>query len=157
MVNITLPDTSKKTIYGQLPSRPAFQVLKYNGNFGATEGETPFDIVAVDPYRSVTMTVVASAWGTGTVIIRLYPCDSQGNTVGSQAPFFAITLTANSTTVVILSEMGGAVTAATYPPSSPATSGSFIGPFGNFLKLTENCTAFTSGTNTVAVELDMKG
>lgn len=158
MTNINITDSTRRTIYAQLPSRPAFQVLRYTGNFGATESETPFDTdLAVDPFRSISMTVTASNWGTATVIIRLYPCDSQGNTVGSQAPFFAITVTGNGTQVVLLSEMGGATTAATYPPSSPATGGSFIGPFGNFIKLTENCTVFTSGTNTITVELDMKG
>ena len=157
MANITISDSTRKTIYAQLPSRPAFSILNYKGNFGATEGsETTVDIVPVDPYRSVVMTVAASAWGTATVAVKIYPCDSQGNTIGSN-PFFSFSLTANATATVILAEMGGSTTTATYPPASPPATGSVIGPFGNFLKLTEQCTAFTSGTNTVAVELDMKG
>ncbi len=157
MANITCTDTTQKTIYGQLPSRPAFSIIKYSGNFGATEGsETTVDVVPVDPYRSILMTVKASAWGTATVAIKIYPCDSQGNTIGSN-PFFSFSLTANGTTVVIISEMGGSTTAAIYPPNTPNSTGSFIGPFGNFVKITEQCTAFTSGTNTVALELDCKG
>jgi hypothetical protein len=155
--NITCSDTTKKTYTSQAPQRAVSSIIKYTGNFGATEGaETQVDIIPVDAFRSVLLTVVASSWGTATVAIKLYPCDSQGNTIGSN-PFFSFSLTANATTTVILAEMGGQVTATPYPPASPASSGSFIGAFGNFLKLTEQCTAFTSGTNTVAIELDCKG
>ena len=157
MANMVISSTTPKTVTSQAPSRAAFTILKYSGNFGATEGsETTVDIIPVDAYRSILLTVAASAWGTATVAIKLYPCDSAGNTVGSN-PFFSFSLTANATTTVILSEMGGSVTVTPYPPASPASSGSFIGPFGNFVKLTEQCTAFTSGTNTVATELDCKG
>lgn len=157
MANITISSTTPKTVTSQAPGRPAFTILKYSGNFGATEGsETTVDIIPVDAYRSVVFTVAASAWGTGTVAIKLYPCDSAGNTIGTN-PFFSFSLTANATTTVILAEMGGATTVTPYPPASPASSGSFVGAFGNFLKLTEQMTAFTSGTNTVSIELDCKG
>jgi len=157
MANMVISSTTPKTITSQAPNRPAYTILKYSGNFGATEGsETTVDVIPVDAYRSILMTVVASAWGTGTVAIKIYPCDSAGNTIGSNA-FFSFSLIANVTTTVIISEMGGSVTVTPYPPNAPASSGSFIGPFGNFLKLTEQMTAFTSGTNTVAVELDCKG
>ena len=157
MANITCTDTTGKTIYAQLPSRAAFSVIKYTGNFPATEGsETLVDILPVDAFRSSTISVVASNWNTATVVIKVYPCDSAGNTIGAN-PFFSFSVTANSTTVVILSEMGGSVTVTPYPPASPASSGSFIGPFGNFLKITEQCTAFTSGTNTITLEFDLKG
>ena len=157
MANMTISSTTPKTVTSQAPGRPAFTILKYTGNFGATEGvETTVDVIPVDAYRSIVLTVAASAWGTGTVAIKLYPCDSAANTIGAN-PFFSFSLTANATTTVVLAEMGGSVTVTPYPPASPASSGSFIGPFGNFLKLTEQMTAFTSGTNTVAVEMDCKG
>jgi hypothetical protein len=157
MANIICSDNTKKTYYSQPPQRAISSVIKYTGNFGATEGsETQVDIVPVDAFRSLTMTVTASNWGTATVAIKIYPCDSQGNTIGSNA-FFAFSETANGTAVVILAEMGGQVSAATYPPAAPVGTGSFIGAFGNFLKITEQCTAFTSGTNTVFIELDCKG
>lgn len=157
MANMAISSTTPKTVTSQAPSRPAYSILKYSGNFGATEGsETLVDTIPVDAYRSVVISVVASAWGTGTVAVKVYPCDSNGNTIGAN-PFFSFSLTANATTVVILSEMGGSTTVTPYPPNAPASSGSFIGPFGNFLKITEQMTAFTSGTNTVTVELDLKG
>lgn len=157
MANMLISSTTPKTITSQAPNRPAYAILKYSGNFGATEGsETTVDTIPVDAYRSITMSVVASAWTTATVAVKMYPCDSQGNTIGSN-PFFSFSLTGNGTTVVILAEMGGSVTTATYPPNAPASTGSFIGPFGNWIKITEQCTAFTGGTNTVTVELDMKG
>ncbi len=156
MVNMTIADRIAKIPAAQVPSRPVSTIIKYSGNFGATETETTVDIVPVDAYRSILMSVIGSAWGTATVVVKIYPCDSQGNTIGSN-PFFSISLTANGTTVVIISEMGGAVTAAVYPPASPASTGSFIGPFANFVKITETCSVFTSGTNTVSVELDNKG
>lgn len=157
MANITITDGTRKTIYSQVPQRAANAILKYSGNFGAIQGsETQVDIISVDPYRSIVITVAASAWGTATVGVKIYPCDSQGNTIGAN-PFFSFSLTANATTTVILSEMGGNVTTTPYPPASPPSSGSFIGPFGNFLKITEQCTAFTGGTNTVSLEVDAKG
>src|SRR5213594_1919934 len=134
MANIVVTDGTQKTITGQYPSRPSFGIVKYSGNFGATQGsETQVDILPVDAYRSVVLTVKASAWGVGTAAIKVYPCDSQGNTIGAN-PLFSFSLTANVTTTVILAEMGGSVTAATYPPASPPGTGSVIGPFGNFLK-----------------------
>ena len=156
MVNMTITDRIAKIPASQLPTRAISSIIKYTGNFGATEAETTVDIVPVDSYRSIVMSVVASAWGTATVVVKIYPCDSQGNTIGSN-PFFSISLTANGTTVVIISEMGGATTAAVYPPATPPSTGSVIGPFGNFVKITETGSAFTSGTNTVAIELDCKG
>ena len=110
----------------------------------------------MSPYRSITVSVIGSAWGIGTVLVKLYPCDSQGNTISAN-PFFIVTLTANATTVLVISEMGGAVSAAVYPPASPPSTGSIVGPIGNWVKLTTQMTAFTSGTNTVAVELGLKG
>jgi hypothetical protein len=52
--------------------------------------------------------------------------------------------------------MGGAVTAATYPPTAAAT-GSIVGTFGNSIKLTETAASFVSGTNTVTVKVRAKG
>ena len=157
MANITCSDTTKKTIYGQLPARPAFAIIKYSGNFGATEGsETTVDIIPVDPYRSLVFSVQASAWGTATVALKIYPCDSQGN--ANANPLFSLSFNANAgPTLLFLSEMGGAVSAATYPPGSPPGTGSVIGPFGNFIKITEQCTAFSSGTNTVTIAVEAKG
>ena len=157
MANMLISSTTPKTITSQAPNRPAFAILKYSGNFGATEGsETTVDIVPVDAYRSVLFSLDGSAWNNATVAVKIYPCDSQGNTIGAN-PFFSFSVTSNSTVVTILAEMGGSTTVTPYPPNAAASSGSFIGPFGNFLKVTEQCTAFVAGTNTVTLELDMKG
>jgi hypothetical protein len=137
------------------PSRPANNIVKYSGNYGATVTEQTVDVLPTDAYRSIVMSVTASAWGVASVTIKIYPCDSLGNTIGTN-PFFSITVAANGTTTVILAEMGGSTSAATYPPTVVQSSGSFIGPFGNFVKITETST-FTSGTNTVVTELDCKG
>jgi hypothetical protein len=129
----------------------------YKGSFGATEGaETVVDIIPVKWYRSIVFSTSASAWTTGTVLLKIYPCDAAGN-VGAN-PFFTRTITANDASPVLLflSEMGGAVTATPYPATAVAT-GSVIGPFGNWIKITEQMTAFTAGTNTVALKIEAKG
>src|SRR5207249_9686497 len=133
----------------------------YKGNFGATEGaETVVDVIPVKWYRSIVLSTNASAWGTGTVLLKVYPCDAAGN-VGAN-PFFTRTITANDATPVLLflAEMGGtggtSGQLAPYPGTAVAT-GAVIGPFGNYLKITEQMTAFTSGTNTVALKIEAKG
>ena len=133
----------------------------YKGNFGATEGaETVVDIIPVKWYRSIVLSTSASAWGVGTVLLKIYPCDQAGN--ANANPFFTRTITANDASPVLLflAEMGGtggtAGTLTPYPGTA-ATTGAVIGPFGNWLKVTEQCTAFTSGTNTVSLKIEAKG
>jgi hypothetical protein len=152
IVLVSNPGTRTPTGF---PSIPANALVSYKGNFGATQaGETTTDILPVAAYRSAVFSIQALAWGTGTVAVKIYPCDSQGNT--NTNAFFSLSFTANTGPVLLfLSEMGGAVTAATYPGTA-ATTGSIIGPFGNYLKITEQMTAFTSGTNTVTIEVALK-
>jgi hypothetical protein len=156
MANLVIADKFSKTPSSQAPSRPASSLIKYGGNFGATEGsETTVDIIPVDAYRSVIISYQASAWGTATVALKVYPCDSNGNTNAN--PFFSISLTANTGPLLLfIAEMGGLTSTATWPATA-ASAGAIIGPFGNWLKITEQCTAFSSGTNTVALEVTCKG
>src|SRR5207249_8867828 len=160
MANMVLQGTNRST---QPTQRNGVNVLTelYKGNFGATEGaETVVDVIEVWPYRSIVFSTSASAWGTGTVLLKIYPCDQAGN-VGAN-PFFTRTITANDASPVLLflAEMGGtggtSGQLAPYPGTAVAT-GAVIGPFGNYLKITEQMTAFTSGTNTVALKIEAKG
>jgi hypothetical protein len=142
--------------YGEV-ARVAWKEVLYQGSFGATEAaETTVDIIQVNPYRSIVFSTQATAWGTATVALKIYPCDAAGN--ANANPFFTRSLTANDASPVLLflAEMGGTTSTATWPASAAAT-GAVIGPFGNYIKITEQCTAFTSGTNTVTVKVEAKG
>ena len=161
MANIVLAGSNVDTQpYGDV-SRVAWKEVLYKGSFGAVQGsETTVDIIQVNPYRSIVFSIQASAWGVGTVAVKIYSCDAAGNTNAN--PFFSFSFTANSgPTLVYLSEMGG--TGGTsgvltpWPPATPGNTGLVIGPFGNYIKITEQMTAFTSGTNTVAVKVEAKG
>src|SRR5712692_7868325 len=143
----------------QLPtSTNGLNILEetYKGSFGATEGaETVVDIIPVKWYRSITFSTAASAWTTATVLLKIYPCDAAGNVNAN--PFFTRTITANDASPVILflAEMGGLVSTTTWPAAAVAT-GTVIGPFGSFIKITEQASAFTSGTNTVLLKIEAK-
>ena len=157
MANITIQGTNQEPAPEGPPARPATKELLYQGNFGATEGsETTVAILNVAAYRNIVFNVAASAWGTGTVAIKIYPCDAAGNK--NTNPFFTRTITATDASPVLLflAEMGGLVSATTWPAAAQAT-GVVVGPFGNHILITEQCTAFTSGTNTIAIKIEAKG
>ncbi|SRR6266446_6963631 len=155
MANMVSPVGQEKTQTGP-PARTSDKVLNYKGNFGATQGaETIVDVIPVSAYRSIVISVQASAWGVGTVAFKVYSCDQAGNS--NTNALFSLSFTANAgPTLLYLAEMGGSTSSVTWPPASQAT-GVIIGPFGSFLKITEQMTAFTSGTNTVACEVECKG
>jgi len=157
MANITLQGSNQQELPWGNVSRGAFKELLYQGNFGATEGvETLVVNLDTSAYRSIVFSTQATAWGVGTVVLKIYPCDAAGN--ANANAFFTRTITATDASPVLLflTEMGGSVSAAAYPPT-PQTTGSIVGQFGNHVKITEQMTAFTSGTNTVAVKVEMKG
>ena len=138
------------------PARTSDKIMNYKGNFGATQGaETTVDIIPVSAYRSIVFSIQASAWGVGTVAIKIYSCDQAGGS--NTNALFSLSFTANAgPTLLYLAEMGGSTSNATWPPASQST-GVIIGPFGSYIKITEQMTAFTSGTNTIALEVEAKG
>jgi len=156
MANMTLQGTNRST---QPTFRNGVNVLEetYKGSFGATEGaEKVVDIIPVWPYRSIVFSTQATAWGTGTMTLKVYACDANGNT--NTNPFFTRTITAADASPVLLyiAEMGGLTSTTTWPAAAVAT-GAVIGPFGSYVKVTEQMAAFTSGTNTVTIKIEAKG
>jgi hypothetical protein len=158
MASISIQGNNRST--SSITQRNGVNVLEetFKGNFLGTEVESQIDfVIPTWPYRAFDFTIIASSWGSATVTIKIYPCDSDGTIDSTNTnPFFSVPLTANTTVRLFLTEMGGAVTAATYPPASPAAAGSVVGTFGSSIKLTETCSAFVSGTNTVTIKVRAK-
>jgi hypothetical protein len=152
---LAITEPTDRTTESGVPTRMPSRKLTYTGNMTATEAGTNLTngIIDVSAYRSIQVATRASAWGTASVVVKVYGADGAGNKTSS--PFLTKTISANGNTLDILSEMGGATTQAAWPPTS-ATGGQVVIPFGNWIVLTET-TTFTSGTNTLTIELACKG
>jgi hypothetical protein len=152
--NLTIGNQRDRTPESAAPTRTPSGRIIYTGSFGANEAETQVDQIDVSPYRSIVLACRSSAWSSVTVTIKIYAADSLGNR--STNPIITKTITANANTLDVISEMGGSTTNAVWPTAS-VTAGQVIEPFGNTIVITETAASFVSGTNTLSVELLMKG
>src|SRR5438128_2628067 len=119
VVLVLVGDPSQKT--PPSPSLPERRVLTWTGTYTATVGETTVDVLEVSFARSIQVATRASGGGAASVVIKIYACDSTGTATGASALLVKTlaTWTTTTTTLDNISEMGGAVTAATYPPTAP--------------------------------------
>jgi hypothetical protein len=138
------------------PSLPERRALTWTGTYAATVVETTVQVMEVSFARSIQVATRASGGGAASVIIKIYACDTTGTATGASALLTKTlaTWTTTTTTLDNISEMGGATTGATYPPTA-ATGGQIIVPFGNYIKITETPT-YTSGTTSLSLELAFK-